>query len=160
MLSRAVIALGTKRLSRSITFVIAFCSCGSRRPAATPASTVATISSFVIFSFDVVGNPQTRIMKPDIVVKTQTRGLNTKMNSCIKRTIPTAIVSGRLIATRFGIRSANITKSKVTKTNEQAKETEVNTSCGRNPLNSSSNTPVNAASPRMPPKMATALIPI
>ena len=153
-------ALGTRRLSRSITLVIALFSLGAITPAAAPASTVARMSSLVILSFVFVGTPIRFMMKPEMPESIHTSGLKIRIRSCMSATIFTATFSGRLIATRFGIRSAKMTKRSVTSTKEQAKETLISTSSGKTYLSKSAKTPVKAASPTIPPKIATALIPI
>ena len=81
------------------------------------------------------------------------------MRVTIGRMQRTATFSGQLMATRFGMRSANITKSTVTSRNEQKNDTGVRSSGESSGESSTAKASVKTASPTTPPRMATALMP-
>ena len=111
-------------------FVMAVCSSGAMTPALAPASTVAITSSLVIWSWLLSGTRIMRMIALASTVRSQTSGLRSMMSVTIGPMQRTATFSGQLMATRFGMRSANITKRIVTSRNEQKKETGVRASGG------------------------------
>ena len=100
------------------------------------------------------------MMALDTTVSSQTIGLRMVIRNNIERIRRTDIDSGLLSPTLFGIRSANIMNMKVTSTKEASHETVESISGGQIGANNFSKTGVKVGSPTIPPRMATALMPI
>ena len=97
---------------------MAACSLGAIKPAAAPASTVATMSSLVILFLFWVGRPNSFINALEITVRSQTNGFRTLMRTCIEPIRRTEIFSGFVRPMRFGRRSAKIMNNIVIRRNE------------------------------------------
>ena len=96
----------------------------------------------------------------EITVRSQTNGFKTLMSTCIEPIRHTEIFSGFVRPMRFGKRSAKIMNNIVIRRNEHKNDVVSRYCAGTNHLNRPANTSVKAASPTIPPRMATALMPI
>ena len=121
---------------------------------------LARMSSEVIASWRFVGTPRERMQASERRSRMKTHGLKSVMMQCIGRTTNIATASGRAIASRFGRRSAKITKSVVAIRNEITKLMRPQSCPGRISASSHWKKGEKAASPTMPPKSAVAFSPI
>ncbi len=93
-------------------------------------------------------------------LKNHTSGRKIMMEKRIGLMIRTATVSGAIIPMRFGVKSANRINRLVTSTKEQMKLTCSASSGDRKRSNNTLKVGEKAASPTIPPRMATAFRPI